>query len=183
MKTKPILAALATASLIVGGQALAQGRGGGGGHGHGGTGVGAGVGSHGGIGTGGARVGTGVDVRGNAHTGTGRDFGIRTRTDARARSQGPAHANDRARARANENSVLATGRTSTDLSLLRSGLTVRDSSGLTLGTIARVNRTEDGRIVNVLVRDRDGRRRTIPVAPNTLSINGDVVTTTLIGLR
>ena len=102
---------------------------------------------------------------------------------ARANSQGPNHANARARARANDRSVLAEGRTTTDLSLLRNGLIVRNSAGANLGTIARINRTGDGRIVNVLVRDPNGRSRTIPVAPNSLTISGDVVTTTLLGLR
>ena len=158
MRTKHILTALAATSLIVGGQALAQGRGGG--HGHGAGHAGAGAGTHGGPG-----------------------HGVDRRTDARTNSQGPAHANDRARVRANDNSVLATGRTSTDLSLLRRGLVVRNSTGTTLGTISRINRASDGRIVNVLVRDPDGRSRTIPVAPNSLTINGDIVTTTLLGLR
>jgi hypothetical protein len=159
MKRTYLLTALATAALVVGGPALAQGRGGGHGGGHG---VGVGATAHGGL--------------------LGRDFGVQTRTDARLNSQGPAHANARARARANQNSVLATGRTTTDLSLLRNGLVVQNSAGTRLGTIARINRTGDGRIVNVLVRDRTtGRMRTIPVAPNTLSINGDLVTTTFIG--
>ena len=202
MKTKHILTALATTSLIVGGQALAQGRGGGQGHG--------GAAAHGGMGhgQGAVRVDSGLQTRTDARMNSrgperasdrGREranengvlsTGTRLRVDSnddrghrRANSQGPAHANDRALERANEHSVLATGRASTDLSLLRTGLTVRNSAGTNLGTIARINRTRDGRIVNVLVRDADGDTRTIPVAPNSLSINGDVVTTTMIGRR
>ena len=166
MKTNYILTTLATASLVVGGQALAQGRGGGHGQGHGvgGVGVGLGTSTRGGI-------GVGVDRdRINA------DVGIRTRTDARLQSRGPERANPRARARANSNSVLATGRTAVDLSSLTPGLVVRDSAGARIGTVARINRASDGRIVNVLVRDTSGR--TIPLAPNSLTISGGVVTTT-----
>ena len=184
MKRTHLLTALATAALVAGGPALAQGRGGGHGGGMGGglagTAHGGLGGTLGGHGLGNTRVNTDLDARG--HSGVGRDFGVRTRTDARLNSQGPAHANARARARANQNSVLATGRTTTDLSLLRNGLVVQNSAGTRLGTIARINRTGDGRVVNVLVRDRTtGRMRTIPVAPNTLTINGDLVTTTFIG--
>ena len=183
MNSRHILMALATAGLMVGGQALAQGRGGGhgGGHGAGGVGMGAGGTVRGGL----DRMGPNTDImrgrmdtRNDITTGTrvGRDFGVRSRTDARVDSQGPANASARARARANDNSVLATGRVTSDLSLLRDGLVVRDSTGAELGTIARINRTGDGRIVNVLVRDEDGRSRTIPVAPNSLSISSDIVT-------
>lgn len=203
MQTKYILTALATTSLIVGGQALAQGRGGGQGHGGG-----MGAGAHGGAGHGTHGGSVGIDTRtqarinsrGSEHASdrgrghadddsvlsAGTRLGVEgndNRGRRRANSQGPAHANERALDRANEHSVLATGRTSTDLSLLRTGLTVRNSAGTNLGTIARINRTRDGRIVNVLVRDADGDTRTIPVAPNSLSISGDVVTTTMIRRR
>jgi hypothetical protein len=154
MNTKHFLTALAGTSLIVGGSALAQGRG----NGH----SGASAVAHGKVGH-------------KEH-----EAAVRVRHDARVNSQGPAHANDRARARANDHSVLAIGRATTDLSSLRTGLIVRDRTGASLGTIARINRASDGRIVNVLVRDASGRGRTTPVAPNTLSISGDVVTTTAI---
>ena len=180
MQGKHILTALATASLIVGGQALAQGRGGGHGGGQGG-------GHGGGHGQGGVGVGVGSSTHGNFGTGIDRthmdmDVGVRTRTDARLDSRGPENADPRARARANDNSVLATGRVSPDLSLLRTGLVVRDSTGASLGTIARINRAGDGSVRNVLVRDSEGRTRTIPVAPNSLTIDGDIVTTTLLDL-
>jgi hypothetical protein len=173
MQGRHLLTALATASLIVGAQALAQGRGGGHGGGHGQGGVGVGVGS-----TTRGNVGAGID-RNRMNT----DVGVRTRTDARVDARGPERANARARARANDRSVLATGRVSPDLSLLRTGLMVRDSTGASLGTIARINRSGDGTIRNVLVRNRNGRSRTIPVAPNSLSIDGDIVTTTILGLN
>ena len=172
MKTNLILTTLATASLIVGGQALAQGRGGGHGGGHGQAGARVGL----------PGVGLGTSTRGGIGVGVGRDrvnadVGVRTRTDARLRSQGPAHANPRARARANHHSVLADGRVASDLSLLRTGLVVRNGAGVRLGTVTRINRANDGRIVNVLVRDTRGR--TMPLAPNSLSVSGDIVTTTM----
>ena len=170
MNSRYILTALATASMFAGGQAIAQGRGNG--HGAGGVGVGLGGSAHGGL---------GVDLGRDRVT---RDIGVRTRTDARLDSQGPAHANARARARASDRSVLARGRTTSDLSLLRTGLTVQNANGVTLGTVARINRASNGRIVNVLVRNRaTGHSRTIPVSPRTLSINGNVVTTSMIGLH
>ena len=166
MNSRHILTALATASLVAGGSALAQGRGGGHGGGHGqGHGVGVGV----GVGVGHDRIRVDSDIRRN-------DVGVNTRDDARLNSRGPDNANVRARARANDNSVLARGRVSTDLTLLRTGLVVRNSAGTNLGTIRRINRTRDGRIVNVLVRDPLGRSRTIPVAPNSLRISGGLVT-------
>jgi hypothetical protein len=180
MKTKHILTALATASLIVGGQALAQGRGGGHGGGNaGGQGMGRGgggvdVGTRGGIGTGLDRARVNTDI--TTGTRVGRDFGISTRTDARANSQGPANANPRARARASENSVLATDRVVPDLSALETGLLVRDSTGADIGTVVRINRSNDGTIRNVLVRGGNGR--TFPLAPNSLTISGDIVTAT-----
>jgi hypothetical protein len=158
MDSKTLLIALAGAGLIVGGQALAQGRGGG----HGG-GMSGGASAHGSMGSMGGQMGRGIDVR----------------TDARVNSQGPAHASDRAIERADENSVLhGTVRPPrADLSSLRAGLTVRNSAGTTLGTIRRVNRSADGSVRSVLVASADGPR-TIPVRPGTLSISGDVVTTT-----
>ena len=41
----------------------------------------------------------------------------------------------------------------------------------------RVNRSSDGTVRSVLVASAEGQR-TIPVRPGTLSISGDVVTTT-----
>ncbi|HEV2818534.1 MAG TPA: hypothetical protein VGW40_15080 [Allosphingosinicella sp.] len=158
MNSRTILLTLAGATLIAGGQALAQGRGGGHGGGHGGDHGGASA--HGSLG---AQMGRGLDVR----------------TDARVHSQGPAHASDRAIERADDSSVLhGTVRPPrTDLSALRAGLTVRTSGGTTLGTIRRVNRGADGSVRSVLIASANGHR-TIPVRPGTLSISGDVVTTT-----
>lgn len=171
MNSRHIMMALATASLITGGQAIAQGRGGGHGGGQGGGhGMGQGVGPSAdpmrgqGIG----RIDADVGQR-----------GIETRTDARVNARAPDRASDRAIDRANENSVLAgTQRPpSADLSSLRTGLTVRTSTGTDLGTIRRINRSSDGTVRSVLIDSADGER-TIPVRPGTLTIDGEVVTTT-----
>ena len=181
MKTRYILTAFATASLIVGGQLIAQGRGGGqgggqgGGHsgGHGGSMAGGHAGGHGGsMGVGRGEVG-----------GISRDrtemMGRERRDEARSNSQGPLNANERAIERANENSVLAGGSTTLpDLSGLRTGLSVFNSDGDNLGTISRISRSKDGTVRNVLVTGTEGRRRVIRVAPGTLTLNGDVVVTT-----
>ena len=151
--------ALATASLIAGGQAIAQGRGGGQGGGHGGgQGMGQGVGNPG-MGQGVGRIDTRID----ADVG---QRGIEARTEARANARAPERASDRAIERANENSVLAgTERPPVaDLSGLREGLTVRSSAGAEIGTIRRVNRSSDGSVRSVLVASADGQR-TIPVRP------------------
>lgn len=173
MKNRQIMLALAAASLIAGGQAIAQGRGGGQGGGQGmGQGVGQGLGNPG-MGQGVGRIDTRVD------TDVGRQRGIETRTEARVNARAPDRASDRAIERANENSVLAgTERPpAADLSGLREGLTVRSSAGAELGTIRRVNRSSDGTVRSVLVASADGQR-TIPVRPSTITIDGDVVTTT-----
>jgi hypothetical protein len=164
MKSRIIMLAFAGASLIAGGQALAQGHG----RGHGPSAQGA---TQGQVGRTGAGAGLGADLN--------RGRGIETRTDARVNSRAPDRANDRAIERSNENSVLSgTVRPPrTDLSALRTGLTVRTSTGTNLGTIRRVNRSADGSVRSVLVDSAEGRR-TIPVRPGSLSISGDVVTTT-----
>lgn len=176
MKSRTFLLALASASLIAGGQAIAQGRGGGHGGGHGG---GMGMGQDGGHGMG-QRGGPELRGQGRMDVGIdrGRQRGVETRTRARVNARAPDRASDRAIERANENSVLSgTERPRPDLSSLRTGLTVRNSAGVELGTIRRVNRSSDGTVRSVLIASAEGER-TIPVRPGTLSISGDVVTTT-----
>ncbi|MFN3726112.1 MAG: hypothetical protein ACK4SZ_07375 [Allosphingosinicella sp.] len=103
--------------------------------------------------------------------------GVETRTRARANSQGAANANPRALERANANSALRTT-TVTPLTGLSAGMSVVGSNGMPLGTVTRVNRAADGTIRNVLVRTTDGARRTISLAPGSLTLNGDVLVTT-----
>jgi hypothetical protein len=165
MNRNYLLTALATASLMVGGQALAQGRGGG--HGQGGVGIGAQT--RGGVGV---RVGT---PRGNR-------VGVETRTRARVNSQGPVHANIRARTRANENSVLRADLLPPNLVGLRTGLTVRNRAGARIGTISRIVTSDDGRVRTVLVTGADGRHR-IRLSPSTIIVDGDVATTTAVRLN
>ena len=176
MTSRTILTALAAASLIVGGQAIAQGRGGGQGGGHG-SGHGTGHGAEMSAGHG-AGMGAGLG-RGNDGGALAGDHGREVREEARISSQGPANASERALERANENSVLADDATTgPDLSALREGLTVVDGDGSTLGTIRRISRSSDGTVRNVLVTSAEGRRRVIRVAPGTLTLNGDIVVTT-----
>jgi hypothetical protein len=149
--TRIITIALASAAILTAGPALAKGPKGHGGHG--------------------AKVSAGADVnRGNGN-------GVRVRADARAKSRGPAHASDRALTRADDNSVLYGTTRTRALSGLNTGMIVRDTNGATIGTVSRVLRSGDGTVRNVLVRSADGRR-TVPLAPETLSLSGDVVTTT-----
>jgi hypothetical protein len=50
--------------------------------------------------------------------------------------------------------------------------------GTTIGTVSRIVTSRDGTVRSVLVTGADGERRRIRLAPGTLSVNGDVVTTT-----
>lgn len=173
-----IILTTAAASIALAAPALAQ-RGGGIGAGVGGS-VGVGIGSSmgGTMGNAGHATGAGSTI-GADHGTVHSDTGVSTRTEARQNSQGPAHAADRALDRANQNSVLSgSASAGTSLTNLRAGLTVRDSTGATLGTISRINRSADGTVRNVLVKSAKTGRKTLALAPNTLTVNGDVVTTT-----
>ena len=159
MRSNIIMAALAGAALVATGQALSKGRGDG--HGNGGVSAGAKI-NHGNHG---ARVDTQVRTDGRLR-----------RDEARVRSRAPERASARARTRANANSVIA-GTSVGAAAALRSGMIVRDTNGVTIGTVSRVNVDGSGRIRNVLVRSAD-RTRTIPLSPTVLSVSGDVVTST-----
>ena len=157
MRSSIFMAALASAALIATGPALSKGRGGGKG---GGASVHAKV-NHGNHG---ARVDTRVRTDGRIR-----------RDEARSGSRAPLRASARARARANENSAVhGIALTSTSL---RTGMLVRDTNGVTIGTVSRVLVDGDGTVRNVLVRSAD-RSRTIPLSPSVLSVSGDVVTST-----
>jgi hypothetical protein len=164
MRSNILMAALAGAALIATGPALSQGRGGG--HGNGiGVGVGVSTGARINHGNHGARVDTQLRTDGRIR-----------RDEARVRSRAPLRASARARTRANANSVIY-GTSVGAAAALRSGMLVRDTNGVTIGTVSRVNVDGDGRIRNVLVRSAD-RTRTIPLSPTVLSVSGDVVTST-----
>jgi hypothetical protein len=93
------------------------------------------------------------------------------------KSQGPAHASPVGVAHANENSVLASGSVAAaTLPGLNTGLTVKSSSGTSLGTISRVITGPDGSIRLIEVTSPGGATLRFPA--NSLSISGGVVTTT-----
>jgi sporulation protein YlmC with PRC-barrel domain len=155
MGSKHLLIVLASAGLAVCGPALAQ-RGGG---------LGGGVGG----GTGGGVRGGGDGPRGG---------GTDARGESRVNSQGPLNADERAMYRANENSVLrGTSNDFGNLAGLRIGLSVVNRNGTTIGTVSRVVTDHQGRVRTVLVTGADGQRRRIRLAPRTVSVSGDVVTT------
>lgn len=94
----------------------------------------------------------------------------------RVNSQGPYHASPTGIAHANSHSVLAGGAVaSTSLPGLTTGLTVQNSTGTTLGTVSRVVTDSSGNIRMVYVTSSTGQ--VYAVAPSTLSISGNVVTT------
>jgi ribosomal 30S subunit maturation factor RimM len=59
---------------------------------------------------------------------------------------------------------------------LTTGLTVQNSSGTSVGTVSQVITGSDGSIRAVVVTGTDGK--TYRLAPSTLSISGNIVTTT-----
>lgn len=102
---------------------------------------------------------------------------VTTPTTRATNSQGLTNASPNAIARANSNSVLARAAVpASALPGLTTGLTVNNSSGVTLGTVSQVVTGTDGSIRLVIVTSPTGQ--TIRLAPNTLSISGGIVTTT-----
>lgn len=183
MRRKLILTALASAAILCGGQALANGGpgggGGGGGAGHGGGpggGGGMGMGNSGGFGPGGPG---GMGNMGGMG-GMGSDFGASMRGDARANSQGPDHASATGIAHANENSVLA-GTTATSrvtsgaLAGVTSGMPVY-SNGTLVGTVQQIRMAGNGSVALVLVKASNGGLYPVPAAK--LSLSGGTLSTT-----
>ena len=156
MRSNILMAALAGAALIATGPAGGQGLG---------LGVGVSAGAKVNHGNHGARVDTRLRTDGRVR-----------REEARSGSRAPVRASSRARTRANANSVIA-GTSVGAAAALRSGMVVRDTNGVTIGTVSRVLVDGDGRVRNVLVRSAD-RSRTIPLSPTALSVSGGVVTST-----
>lgn len=184
---------LVGAAMTVAGPAIAAGPGGGGG-GHGG---GSAVGMRGGFGPafgptmGGPsrmaippRVNSQAMVRasshGIAHSNTRSALHAHAMTRVRAaKSQALMHASLTAIAHASPRSALA--RASVPRSALpglTTGLTVKGSSGATVGTVSRIVTGTDGRIRLLVATSSSGR--TVRLAPNTLSVSGGVVTTSSI---
>jgi hypothetical protein len=102
--------------------------------------------------------------------------GVIQRDESRVNREAPEHASPTGVANANENAGLSST-TAADLSGLSTGLTVKDSTGATIGTVSKIEKSKDGTVKNVLV-NAAGSTRTIRLAPSSLSVSGDVVTTT-----
>jgi hypothetical protein len=93
-------------------------------------------------------------------------------------SQGLLHASPNGIAHASPNSVLGRGAvSSTMLPNLTTGLNVQNSTGTTIGQVSQVVTDSSGNVRLVIVTNST-TGQTFRLAPNTLSINGGVVTTT-----
>jgi hypothetical protein len=98
-------------------------------------------------------------------------------SQATVNSQGPSHASPTGIAHASPNSVLARGAVaSSTLPGLTTGLVVNNSSGTQVGTVTQVITGPDNTIRAVVVTSSSGKTYTL--MPSTLSISGNVVTTT-----
>lgn len=103
----------------------------------------------------------------------------RARVSTRSNSQGLMHASFTAIARANSRSALARSAVrASALPGLNTGLTVKGRGGATIGTVSRIVTGADGKIRLVVASSSTGR--TIRLAPNTLSVSGGTVTTTML---
>ena len=168
MIRKTLTACLASAAMAIAGPAIAGP--GHGGHGGNGGGMGAGASANAGMHGGGA---------GNAgvHAGANGDLNGMVTNPAAGVSQGPAHASITGITNANSHSVLASGAVSgSTLSGLTTGLNVMNGSGTTIGTVSQIVTDRSGNIRLVIVTSPTGQ--TFRLAPNTLSISNNVVTTT-----
>ena len=102
---------------------------------------------------------------------------VSTKSQATVHSQGPANASPTGISHASSNSVLARGAVaSSTLPGLTTGLVVNTSSGTQVGTVSRVITGPNNTIRAVVVTSASGKTYTL--APSTLSISGNVVTTT-----
>jgi len=98
-------------------------------------------------------------------------------SQATVNSQGPANASPTGIAHASSNSVLGRGAVASNtLPGLTTGLTVNNSSGTQVGTVSRVITGPNNTIRAVVVTSSSGKTYTL--MPSTLSISGNVVTTT-----
>lgn len=151
---KSLMAAAACAAIVVAGPAVAQRHGGG---------------------QGGPRVGAGATVRGPSMTMPSATANMNSQ--ATLNSQGPANASLNGISHASSNSVLARGAVSSStLPGLTTGMTVNNSTGTSIGTVNQVVTGSDGSIRAVVVTSPTGQTLRLP--PSSLSISGNVVTTT-----
>ena len=102
---------------------------------------------------------------------------VSTKSKALENSQGPANASPTGIAHANENSVLARGAVaSSTLPGLTTGLVVNNSTGTQVGTVTKVITGPNNTIRAVVVTTTSGK--VVTLAPSTLTISGNIVTTT-----
>jgi len=102
-----------------------------------------------------------------------------TKASMGAKSQGLLHASITAIEHASPRSALARGAVQASaLPGLNTGATVKGKGGTTIGTVSRIVTGTDGKIRLVVATTSTGR--TIRLVPNTLSISGGVVTTTMV---
>lgn len=119
--------------------------------------------------TGGAAVTAAPQTSGNVS--------FSSKSQAEARSQGPANASTTGISHASQNSVLARASVpATALPGLATGLKVNNSAGASIGTVSQVVTASDGSIRAVIVQSPSGQTLRLP--PTSLSISGQVVTTT-----
>lgn len=98
-------------------------------------------------------------------------------SQAALHSQGPANASTNGISNASSNSVLARGSVSSStLPSMATGLTVKNSTGASIGTVSQVITGTDGSIRAVVVTSPTGQTFRLP--PSSLSISGKIVTTT-----
>jgi len=125
-----------------------------------------------------------ADTADDATTNAGRT----RRETARAGRAALDHASAQGIAHSNLNAGLRTAPTGVSggagaLADLRTGLTVKNAAGTTLGTVSRIERSADGTVRAVLVATDSGARKVLRLAPDSLSVSGGVVTTTQAGVR
>jgi hypothetical protein len=122
----------------------------------------------------------GTSVRHGTHAFAGvHSHGLMHASFTGAHSQGLMHASFTAIEHASPRSALARSAVRPSvLPGLNTGLTVKGSDGATIGTVSRVVTGNDGMIRLVVASSSTGRM--IRLAPNTLSISGGVVTTTML---
>jgi sporulation protein YlmC with PRC-barrel domain len=105
---------------------------------------------------------------------------VAANSQARLNSQGLMHASATGIAHANSHSVLASGQVSSStLQGLTTGLTVKSSTGTTLGTVSQIVTDNSGNIRMVIVTNTSTGQR-LRLSPTSLSISGSIVTTTSI---
>lgn len=159
MKRITVLSSIATLALVSAAPVAAQ--------------LGGVLGGGGGANVGGAVGGVGSTVGGAVGAQGGN--GASVSDQARVNSQGAANASVNGLANTNANSALS-GAGVTTLTGIETGLSVKNSTGASIGTVSKVITNNRGAVVGVKVKLAGGGSATIPAT--TLAMNGSVVTTT-----